>query len=173
MKTVKEVSELTGISIRALRYYDEIGLLVPTDRTDSGYRLYDDHALEKLKAILFLKELDIPLETIKEAVNSENYDYKEILKNHRENLVRKINRLQGLLDVADGMSLENDPISFESFHEEDAEKVGETIADSYDMNDSAISEIGELLKSNMVDGKVGVELLQIYGSRENCKKTGR
>lgn len=75
MKTVKEVSELTGISIRALRYYDEIGLLVPTDRTDSGYRLYDDHALEKLKAILFLKELDIPLETIKEAVNSENYDY--------------------------------------------------------------------------------------------------
>lgn len=166
MKTVKEVSELTGISIRALRYYDEIGLLVPTDRTDSGYRLYDDHALEKLKAILFLKELDIPLETIKEAVNSENYDYKEILKNHRENLVRKINRLQGLLDVADGMSLENDPISFEAFHEEDAEKVGETIADSYDMNDSAISEIGELLKSNMVDGKVGVELLQIYGSRE-------
>ena len=49
--------------------------------------------------------------------------------------------MQGLLDVADGMSLENDPISFEAFHEEDAEKVGETIAGSYDMNDSAISEI--------------------------------
>ena len=44
MKTVKEISELTGISIRALRYYDEIGLLVPTDRTDTGYRLYDDEA---------------------------------------------------------------------------------------------------------------------------------
>lgn len=103
MKTVKEVSELTGISIRALRYYDEIGLL----------------------------------------------------------------------DVADGMSLEHDSISFEAFHKEDAEKVAETIASNCDMNDSAISEIRELLKSNMVDGKVGVELLQIYGSRENCKKTGR
>ena len=166
MKTVKEVSELTGISIRALRYYDEIGLLVPTDRTDSGYRFYDDHALEKLKAILFLKELDIPLETMKEAINSENYDYKEILKSHRKNLVRKINRLQGLLEVADGMSLEHNSISFEAFHKEDAEKVAETIAGSYDMNDSAISEISDLLKSNMVDGKVGVELLQIYGSRE-------
>ena len=46
MKTVKEISELTGISIRALRYYDEIGLLVPTERTNTGYRLYDDTALE-------------------------------------------------------------------------------------------------------------------------------
>ena len=49
MKTVKEISELTGISIRALRYYDEIGLLVPTERTNAGYRLYDDKALEKLR----------------------------------------------------------------------------------------------------------------------------
>lgn len=48
MKTVKEISELTRISIRALRYYDEIGLLVPTERTNAGYRLYDDKALEKL-----------------------------------------------------------------------------------------------------------------------------
>ena len=118
MKTVKEISELTGISIRALRYYDEIGLLVPTERTNAGYRLYDDTALEKLRAILFLKELD------------------------------------------------DAPISFEAFHVEDAEKVTGTIVSGRNIDDSAISEISGLIKSNMVDGKVGNELLQIYGSRE-------
>ena len=166
MKTVKEISELIGISIRALRYYDEIGLLVPTDRTDAGYRLYDEEALEKLRAILFLKELDIPLDTIKEVVNAENCDYDAVLKNYRKNIVQKISRLQGLLGVVDGLELEDTPISFKAFQVEDAEMVTETIVSSQDMDDSTISEIRELVKSNMVDGKVGIELLQIYGSRE-------
>lgn len=65
MKTVKEISEITGISIRALRYYDEIGLLKPTALTKANYRLYDDEALEKLQQILFFRELEIPLEDIK------------------------------------------------------------------------------------------------------------
>lgn len=168
MKTVKEISELTGISIRALRYYDEIGLLVPSERTDAGYRLYDDVALEKLRAILFLKELEIPLDTIKDVVNAENCDYGTVLKNYRKNLVQKISRLQGLLGVVDGMELEDVPISFEAFNVADAEKVAETIVNSQDMDtDTVNSEIHELVKSNMVDGKVGVELLQIYGSKEN------
>ena len=144
-----------------MRYYDEVGLLVPTDRTDSGYRLYDDHALEKLKAILFLKELDIPLETIKEAVNSENYDYKEILKNHRENLVRKINRLQGLLEVADGMSLEHDSISFEAFHKEDAEKV----AEGYLANDKT-AQVLDSLYGTGVTAAIGKAIKEYYGDNE-------
>ncbi len=90
MKTVKEISELTGISIRALRYYDEIGLLVPTERTNAGYRLYDDTALEKLRAILFLKELDISLDTIKEMVNAKNCDYGAVLKITGKILCRKL-----------------------------------------------------------------------------------
>ena len=44
MRTVKEISELTGISVRTLHYYDEIGLLKPTQKSDAGYRLYDDRA---------------------------------------------------------------------------------------------------------------------------------
>ena len=163
MKTVKEISELTGISIRALRYYDEIGLLVPTERTNAGYRLYDDTALEKLRAILFLKELDISLDTIKEMVNAKNCDYGAVLKNYRKNIVQKISRLQGLLGIVDGMELDDAPISFEASHVEDAEKVIETIVSGRDIDDSAILEISELIKSNVVDGKVGIELLQIYG----------
>lgn len=56
MKTVKEVSVITGVSIRTLRYYDEIGLLKPTELTESGYRLYDNKALEKLQEILYTLE---------------------------------------------------------------------------------------------------------------------
>lgn len=61
MKTVKEISMITGVSIRTLRYYDEIGLLKPTELTQTGYRLYDNKALEKLLEILFFRELEIPL----------------------------------------------------------------------------------------------------------------
>lgn len=67
MKTVKDVSEITGVSIRTLRYYDEIGLLKPTELTEAGYRLYDNKALEKLQEIMFFRELDIPLIDIKKS----------------------------------------------------------------------------------------------------------
>ena len=58
MKTVKDVSDITGISIRTLRYYDEIGLLKPTKLTESGYRLYNNKALEQLQEIMFFRELE-------------------------------------------------------------------------------------------------------------------
>src|SRR5699024_926678 len=63
--TVKEVADLAGISVRTLHYYDDIGLLVPDEITDSGYRLYSDENLETLQQILFFKELDFPLKEIK------------------------------------------------------------------------------------------------------------
>ena len=61
MMTVKQVSVLTGVSVRTLQFYDEIGLLKPTQMTESGYRLYDESALEVLQQILFFKELDFTL----------------------------------------------------------------------------------------------------------------
>ena len=61
MKTVKEVSNLTGISVRTLHHYDEIGLLKPTEVTEAGYRLYDDTALERLQMVLLFRELQFPL----------------------------------------------------------------------------------------------------------------
>lgn len=65
MRTVKQVSDLTGISARTLHYYDEIGLFKPSKVTESGYRMYDDHALAVLQQILFFKELDFSLKDIK------------------------------------------------------------------------------------------------------------
>ena len=65
MRTISQVAELTGSSIRTLQYYDEIGLLKPSELTPSGYRLYNDAALQKLQQILFFKELDFTLKEIK------------------------------------------------------------------------------------------------------------
>ena len=64
MKTVKEVSKLTGVSVRALHHYDAIGLLKPTRGTEAGYRLYDDTALARLQSILLFRELQFPLREI-------------------------------------------------------------------------------------------------------------
>ena len=159
MKTVKEIAKLTGVSIRTLRYYDEIGLLVPAGRTEAGYRLYDEKALEKLNAILFLRELEIPLAIIKEAVNSEDGDYASLLKGYRKELVRKIHKFQGLLAVLDGMDSKQGALNFKAFSEADAKIVAEAMG-------NIDEETQVLLKQNVTDGKVGTELLQIYGSKE-------
>ena len=79
MKTVKDVSEISRVSIRTLRYYDEIGLLNPTELSDAGYRLYDSKALERLREIMFFKELEIPLEDINKIMDSPNYDKEQAL----------------------------------------------------------------------------------------------
>ena len=83
MKTVKEVSRLSGVSVRTLHYYDEIGLLSPTKTTQAGYRLYDDAALSRLRQILFFRELDFPLKEIGEILSDPSFDETEALKNHR------------------------------------------------------------------------------------------
>ena len=65
MKTVKEISRMTGVSVRTLQYYDKIGLLKPASYTEAGYRLYDDTSLERLSQILLFRELEFPLSEIK------------------------------------------------------------------------------------------------------------
>ena len=80
MKTVKEISETSGISIRTLRYYDEIGLLKPSALTEANYRLYDEAAIEKLQQILFFRELEIPLADIKLIMENPMYDKEHALK---------------------------------------------------------------------------------------------
>ena len=97
MKTVKEVSMITGVSIRTLRYYDEIGLLKPTELTETGYRFYDNKALEKLQKILFFREFEIPLIDIKKIMDTPNYDKEQILITQKALLEQKRNRLNGII----------------------------------------------------------------------------
>ena len=79
MRTVNEVSKLTGVSVRALHHYDAIGLLRPTEVTEAGYRLYDDTALSRLQSILLFRELQFPLKEIKAILDSPDFDLSEAL----------------------------------------------------------------------------------------------
>ena len=74
MKTVKEVSRLTGVSVRTLHHYDAIGLLKPSRVTEAGYRLYDDRALGRLQTILLFRELEFPLKEIKKTLDAADFD---------------------------------------------------------------------------------------------------
>ena len=100
MKTVKEVSRFSGVSVRTLHHYDAIGLLRPTQITQSGYRLYDDTALERLQMILLFRELEFPLRHIKEILDSPNFDKQLALKQQRELLLLKKERLERLIELA-------------------------------------------------------------------------
>ena len=99
MMTVNEVSKLTGVSIRTLHYYDQIGLLKPAKYSDSDYRLYDDAALEKLQQILLFRELEFPLKDIKEIVNRSDFDKTKALEQQIELLELKKEHIENLLNM--------------------------------------------------------------------------
>lgn len=98
MKTVEEVSELTGISIRTLRYYDEIDLLKPAKVTEAGYRLYDESSLKILRQIMFFREMEVPLSEIKVIMKDSESDNRKILETQKMMLEIKRNRLNGIIE---------------------------------------------------------------------------
>lgn len=105
MRTVKEVSRLTGVSIRTLHYYDAIGLLRPTAATESGYRLYDDTALERLQSILLFRELQFPLKEIREILDSPNFDRNKALEQQITLLEMRKEHIENLIDLARGIKM--------------------------------------------------------------------
>lgn len=115
MRTVKQVSDLAGISIRMLHYYDKIGLLKPSEVTHAGYRLYDDEALMTLQQILFYKELDIPLKEVKEIIYSPQYNKTQALENQKKLLMLKCNRLNDLVELINRTLNGEGVMSFKEF----------------------------------------------------------
>ena len=103
MKTVHEVSGLAGVSIRTLQYYDRIGLLRPAERTESGYRLYDDTDLEKLQQILLFRELEFPLKAIKRIMDNPDFDRSRALEQQIALLTLKKEHLENLIELARGI----------------------------------------------------------------------
>ena len=101
MMTVKEVSNLTGVSIRTLQYYDKIGLLHPAHRTRAGYRLYDDAALERLQQILLFRELEFSLEDIRKILKNPEFDREKALEQQITLLTLKKQHLEKLIALAE------------------------------------------------------------------------
>lgn len=120
--TVKQVSNITGISIRTLHYYDEIGLLKPSEVTDAGYRIYDGKAFEKLQQILFFRELGFELKDINSIMSDPEFDQKAALLKHKELLMMKRNRLDGLINLVDDILKGESNMSFKEFDMTEIEK---------------------------------------------------
>lgn len=100
MRTVKEVSRISGVSVRTLHHYDAIGLLKPTAVTDAGYRLYDDDALCRLQSILLFRELQFPLKDIRAILDAPNFDLTAALDMQIELLTMQKAHLDRLLCLA-------------------------------------------------------------------------
>ena len=100
MKTVNQVSKFTGVSVRTLHHYDAIGLLKPTQITESGYRLYDDTALCRLQTILLFRELEFPLQEIKKILDSPNFNAAAAIEDQIKLLELRKQHLEELLNHA-------------------------------------------------------------------------
>ena len=132
---IKEFAEFTGVSVRTLHYYDEIGLLMPAfvDKA-TGYRFYDENSLLRMQEILFYRELDFSLKSIGDILSSPDYDKNKALKEQKQLLTLKKERLERLISAIDGvMKGENimkafDNSEFEKHKAEVQERWGKTEA---------------------------------------------
>jgi DNA-binding transcriptional MerR regulator len=125
MYTVKQLSELAGITVRTLHHYDEIDLLNPSKVGANGYRYYDDAALLRLQQILFYREIGLELMQIKDILDSPEFDLLSALRSHRATIRDRQNRLENLIETIDstiehleGKTAMSDKKLFEGFSEE-------------------------------------------------------
>ena len=146
MRTVKEISDLTGISVRTLHYYDEIGLLKPTEKSDAGYRLYDDKALETLQQILFFREFDISLKEIKAVLDNPALERNQILQVQRKMLVTKKERMERLIASIDDILKGENKMDFTIFTKTEEEEMFQTMLEHMpeNMRNIAIKEFGSI-----------------------------
>ena len=138
MRTVKELSDFTGISVRTLHYYDEIGLLKPTRKSDAGYRLYDDKALERLQQILFFREFDIPLKEIRTVMEDPVFDRNQILQMQRDMLTAKKERIERLIVSIDDILKGENHMDFEVFNKTELENMADAMTANMNENQKAV-----------------------------------
>ena len=123
MRTVNEISKITGVSVRTLHYYDAIGLLKPSKITEAGYRLYDDTALSRLQSILFFRELQFSLKEIKSILDSPLYDPAEALNQQIHLLELQKERIEKLIFLAREVQVKGDyKMSFDAFNQDEMEQ---------------------------------------------------
>ncbi len=146
MMTVKELSKLTGISVRTLHYYDEIGLFLPTEKSEAGYRLYDDKALEILQQILFFREFDIPLKDIKAVMENPELEKNEILKMQRNMLIKKKERIEKLIKSIDDILKGDNNMDFTIFNKTELEEMFQNMIELMpdDIKNLSIKEFGSI-----------------------------
>lgn len=172
MMTVKQVSTRTGISVRTLQFYDEIGLLRPTEVTNAGYRLYDDRALEKLQQILFFKELDFSLKEIKAILEDPRFDQAAAFAKQRQLIQLKRDRLDKLLGLLDRLIQGEHDMEFKEFDLSEYFRVLNDFKATH--TNAIIDQLGSVEQfDNMLaemrthEADIAAMAVQQYGSIEN------
>ncbi|WP_409298605.1 MerR family transcriptional regulator [Peribacillus sp. SCS-26] len=171
--SIRKLAGIAGISSRALRYYDEIGILKPARLSSSGYRIYGSAEIDRLQQILFYRELGVGLEKIKEILSDPEFDGMAALRQHREQLLKKRRQLDLLISNVEktilrkeGMEEMMDEEMFEGFIEtlidDNEKKYGEEIRKKY--GKKAVEESNHNLKHKTQEefqaaAKVEVEML--------------
>ena len=169
---IKEFAEFMGVSVRTLHYYDEIGLLVPAYVDEyTGYRYYNENSLLRMQEILFYRELDFSLKSIGEILSSPNYDTNKALKEQKNLLTLKKERLERLISaVDDAMKGENvmsafDNSEFEKHKAEAKEKWGKT--DAYKEHTEKTKHYSKDKWNNLTE-----EMNDILAEFAACMKSG-
>lgn len=173
---ISEIAKLTGITVRTLHYYDEIGLLKPSEITESGYRLYSEESLEILQQILFFRELDFSLGEIKEIMNNPGYDKTEALNNQKKLLIKKRERIDGLINLIDKTIKGDRNMSFKEFDMTEIEKSKNKYAsevkkrwgktDAYKESEKKTKNYDND-KWQSIDDE-GKKILEEFGKHRNC-----
>jgi len=174
---IREFAELTGVSVRTLHYYDEIGLLKPSSVDEkNGYRFYDERCLERMQEILFYRELDFPLKDIGEIMSAPDYDKQTALKEQKRLLTMKMERIERLITALEGaMKGENLPMNVfdnskyeaqrEQYAKEAKEKWGAT--DAYKESAEKTKNYSKEKWSNVSEG-----MNSLMAEFAECKASG-
>lgn len=136
--TVKQLADLASVTVRALHYYDQIGLLSATTYGDNGYRYYGEDAVLRLQQILFYRELDLSLNEIAAILDGPDFDVLDALQTHRQALQQKVGRLTSLIHTIDntvshlkGQKEMSNKQLFEGFDEETQQRYEQEASERY------------------------------------------
>lgn len=170
MKTVKELSQLTGITIRTLHHYDKIGLLKPAVIKENGYRYYDDDNLQRLQEILLFRELEFPLKAIDQILNHRSYDRQQALKDHIKLLEMKEAKLKELLAFARDLEKGVATMTFDAFKDKEYEEYQTEVKERWGSTQAYAEYEG---KKDKVDYQaVSKEMAAIFGQFGALKDLG-
>ena len=178
MMTVKQVANLTGVSVRTLQFYDEIGLLKPAGLTEAGYRLYDENTLETLQQILFFKELDFTLKEVKTIMENPQFDKLNAFIKQRELIQLKRDRLNALIELLDKLIKGEKCMDFKKFDMTDyfnalneyRQNNSEEIVKQFGSLES-FDEMLTMMRSR--EDEIGEMAVKQYGSIENYTKAAQ
>ena len=178
MMTVKQVANLTGVSVRTLQFYDEIGLLKPAGLTEAGYRLYDENTLETLQQILFFKELDFTLKEVISSLENPQFDKMNAFIKQRELIQLKRDRLNALIELLDKLIKGEKCMDFKKFDMTDyfnalneyRQNNSEEIVKQFGSLES-FDEMLTMMRSR--EDEIGEMAVKQYGSIENYTKAAQ